>query len=816
MEALLLYVELDKADPILDDILAGLSNKLPKIVASTLAALTALYHAYGVKIVEPKPALKSLPRMFGHADKNVRAEASKLAEELYRWLREAMKPLFWDELKPVQQQDLEKLFEGVKAQPPPKQDRLQRSQQAAAEKAAAAQEEGGAAEEEGFDEPVEEVGAFDLAEPVDVIGKAPADFSESMASSKWKDRKDALDALYAAANTPRIKDGHFDEIVGLLAKTMKDANVQCVTTAANCIECLAKGLQRSFAKYRGRVMAPVLERLKDKKLADPLGQALDAIVGSTSLSDCLEDILEFLKHKNPQVKAETLKLLIRSLRTTRDAPSKEETKSIAGVATKLLTESTEATRTGGAEVLGTLMKIMGERAMAPYMESIDNIRKDKIKEYHDAAVVKAKDKPKPVAAPKAVPTTQKRPATTKKVAPGLKPPTKRPTTPQSSKPVSSTSSPGPSKPAGRGIPSKLGTLPKTSGLSAPKSKLPGAGPAPRLTSPRRTITPHSEDDQAITAPPTNQKPTNRGLAGRPLGKPSASTLSSPPRPAAAQQPSLSDADLAELASLRSSHTELQDTISDLRSTTQKLTSQIHELQHSNAQLIEDHTRDVLSIKAKETQLVRARSDAEAAEQGVSRLQRENERLKRELNRSVRSAGDSQSPSSSGPNDRIGGAGNNNADTAGSRMRASGLDDDPSGIYRDNLTASTSSTSLERHDTSRPAPSRRGWSGGLGSPSEEKENSERWGIDGVNGGGGGRKGAPSDGARPGGGANGDADEQGKPVENWKRAAEVTSQLKARIEQMKVCSFCFPPSFPPSPRQRSSTIPGRIETDQDSCD
>ena len=32
---------------------------------------------------------------------------------------------------------------------------------------------------------------------------------------------------------------------------------------------------------------------------------------------------------------------------------------------------------------------------------------------------------------------------------------------------------------------------------------------------------------------------------------------------------------------------------------------------------------------------------------------------------------------------------------------------------------------------------------------------------------------------------DGSSNGEPVENWKRAAEVTSQLKARIEQMKVC-------------------------------
>jgi len=54
------------------------------------------------------------------------------------------------------------------------------------------------------------------------------------------------------------------------------------------------------------------------------------------------------------------------------------------------------------------------------------------------------------------------------------------------------------------------------------------------------------------------------------------------------------------------------------------------LKNQNAQLIEDHTRDVLSIKAKETQLVRARSDCEAAEAMCGQLRREMERLKRAL------------------------------------------------------------------------------------------------------------------------------------------------------------------------------------------
>ena len=750
MEALLLYVELDKADPILDDIHQGLTNKQPKIVASTLAALTALYHAYGVKIVEPKPALKALPKAFGHADKNVRAEASNLASELYRWLREAMKPLFWEELKPVQQQDLEKLFEGIKSQPPPKQERLLRTQQATTEQAAASQNDGAAVQEEEVQEEEAEVQAFDLAEPVDVLSRIPADFHEKMASAKWKDRKEALDALYEVANAPRIKEGHFDEVLAVLAKSMRDANVAVVTVAANCVDVLAKGLQRSFAKYRSKIMPPILERLKEKKqsVADSLGQALDSTVSSTSLSECLEDILEFLKHKNPQVKAETLKLLIRSLKTTREAPSIAETQSIAEAATRLLTESTEATRSGGAEALGTLMKIMGERAMAPYMENIDNVRKTKIKEYYDSAQVRAKVKPKAAAPPsKFAPATQKRPATSKKSVPALKPPVKRASTPTSEK-VSA--SPALKPVAGKPMPSKLGNLPK-SNLTAPsagvKKKLPGAGPPPSVPSPRRTITPHSEDESA-PAPKLG-----RGLAGRPLGKPPPAASATSP----AARPSALDAtDRAEIEELRSDKDRLSRTNDDLRNQTSKLTSQIHELQNQNAQLIEDHTRDVLSIKAKETQLVRARSDAEAAESMVQRLQRENERLKRELSRTVRQS-------------------------AGSPLSSS-----EDQIYRDNSSSNGASTysqhhpGLDRYDSHR---SERGRSY-MGSPSEEKENGGF--VDGV----GGKKDRHgevicSNNSGDGVGGQEGFDESGKPVENWKRAAEVTSQLKARIEQMKVC-------------------------------
>ena len=757
-----------------------LSNKQPKIIAANLFALTAIYHAYGVKIVDPKPALKALTKLFGHADKNVRAESSNLVVELYRWLREGMKPLFWNDLKPVQQQDLEKLFEKVKQEEPPAQERLLRSQQAKA--AAPAQPDAIEVEEDVVEESVG-IDAFDLAEPVDVCSQIPANFHENIASKKWSDRKDALDAFFAIANVPRIKDGPFDEVIAAFAKCMKDANVGVVTLAANSVEALAKGLRRGFAKYRSRIMSPMLERLKEKKqaVADALGAALDAVFVSTNLSECLEEILEFLKNKNPQVKLETLRFLIRCLKTTRDAPSKAETKLIADAATKLLTESTEVTRSGGAEILGTLMKIMGERQMAQYLEGLDDIRKTKIKEYFDAAEVKAKDKPKPVAPPPKAAAAPQKKVLGKKPTAGIK---KSASAPRAPSPQAEEPPPEPKPAAPRTIPSKLGGPPKSL-LTAPSGGLklqkrvigPGAAAASAFASPKRNVSsPDVDDDPPTPIPKIGLG--GRGLAGRPLGKPAPAPIDPVPSATAA---GMTPAERAELEDLRAEKHRLQHLVDDMRAEKSKLASQINELQNQNAQLIEDHTRDVLSIKAKETQLVRARSDAEAAEQTVAKQSRELDRMKRELSRAVRAA--SPTPYGDG----------------------SGSD----GIYRDNTApnsnANISSNKGPDHYNRNNAETRDrdgGYQRGVArsymtSPSEEKENggleagaqkiNPPMGMNG-NGNANGRGESPAREREVQGNVNGNgnaAGVHGEPVESWRRAAEVTSQLKARIEQMKVC-------------------------------
>ncbi|CAE6995774.1 hypothetical protein P3342_000201 [Pyrenophora teres f. teres] len=758
LEALMLYIETDKPDPVIEELLPVLGNKQPKVIAATLDALTQIYHAYGCKTIEPKQVLKLLPKVYGHADKNVRAKAQELTVEFYRWLKDAMKPLFWNDLKPVQQQDLDKLFEKVKDEPPPKQERLLRSQQAAKEAAIAAP--GGDDEDE-----EEEDAAIDLEpeyEAVDVFAKIPKDFSDKLASSKWKDRKETLDEVQKALDHPRIAEGPFDELIRGFAKSMKDANIAVVITAANCVELLAKGLKKSFQKYRKDVMNAMMERLKEKKatVTDAIGAALDASFASTSFQDCLEEILEFLKHKNPQVKLESSKFLIRCLKNTREAPNPEQAKAIAEASTKLLTESQEVQRSAGAETLGTLWKIMGDRIMNAHLDGLDEIRKTKIKEFFDAAEVKSKYKPKAAPAPKpaaAAPTKKpmgKRPAPggVKKAAPAPKPapppPAEEPSAPLEPKP---TSRPAPklgAKP-GLGGPSRLGGLKKPgSGLAAP--------------SPRKSVVSPPPEEEAPPPPP--KFGAGRGLAGRPLGKPAAEPVAAAP---VSQAPTgLSLVERAELDELRAEVERVRRQNEDLRSERTKLTSQIHELQNQNAQLIEDHTRDVLSIKAKETQLVRARSDFEASEQTVQNQRREMDRLKRELSRQVRAS----SPPASDVADQIFADNGNGAQFGDSGYGSRGMHARRERSFANGPT-SPGGDGKENFDSfSRP--------GSVLSGKLSPRLDGASGMSSISSRGGGRMSPAENGFSHRG-----QSQAASGAESWKRAAEVTQNLKQRIEMMK---------------------------------
>lgn len=95
----------------------------------------------------------------------------------------------------------------------------------------------------------------------------------------------------------------------------------------------------------------------------------------------------------------------RCMLTTKTPPSSAQIKPLSDGLATLLGDGVESVRNESAESLGVLMKIVGERAMNPVLEPLDDLRKAKVKEAFDKAVVKCKvgGAPAPRAPPKAEP-----------------------------------------------------------------------------------------------------------------------------------------------------------------------------------------------------------------------------------------------------------------------------------------------------------------------------------------------------------------------------------------------------------------------------
>ncbi|CAO1622080.1 unnamed protein product [Sympodiomycopsis kandeliae] len=413
IELVLLYAENEDvmgSEGLVMDVIAGLTAKQPKLVAGTVSALKELVKEFGPKQVSPKAILKKLPDVFAHSDKTVRSEGSLLAQELHRYLGPALDPTI-DSLKDIQAKELRAQFEEIDragaGKPLPPRNLL--SQKAAAEAAAvatagagassSADVDGSAAGEAGIsgDADEGEFDAYEMAEPVDPMKAKewPSNFDDQVKAAKWSERKEAFEAAKnVLANNIKLEPGNsFDNFVdACVERIRKDATVHVWLMACQCLEAAAKGMRTGFAKYRERTMPPMLEKYKEKKAStvEVLSNTLDAIFQTVSFGDILEDVLAAAKHKNPNVKTESIRYLARCLRETRKPPAKGDIKPIADALLAACSDGSGDVRDAGTQGMGTLMKLIGERPMNSYVDQLDDIKKAKVQEEFKNAIVKVK------------------------------------------------------------------------------------------------------------------------------------------------------------------------------------------------------------------------------------------------------------------------------------------------------------------------------------------------------------------------------------------------------------------------------------------
>ncbi|XP_072518967.1 cytoskeleton-associated protein 5 isoform X2 [Salminus brasiliensis] len=382
----LMYVEIEKAEIVQDELIKGLDNKNPKIVVACIETLRKALSEFGSKIITLKPVVKVLQKLFESREKAVRDEAKLLAVEIYKWIRDALRtPL--QNINSVQLKELEeewvKLPTGV-----PKQSRFLRSQQDLKAKFEQQQATGGD-EGDGDDdeEPDVRVDPYELLEAVDILSKIPKDFYEKIEAKKWQERKEALEAVEALTKNPKLESGDYGDLVRALKKVVgKDANVMLVTLAAKCLAGLATGLRKKFGTYAGHVVPTFLEKFKEKKpqVVQALQEAIDAVFLTTTLQNISEDVLAVMDNKNPSIKQQASLFLARSFsHCTPTTLPKSVLKPLCAAFLKQVNDSAPEVRDAAFEALGTAMKVVGEKAVNPFLADLDKLKLDKIKECAD-------------------------------------------------------------------------------------------------------------------------------------------------------------------------------------------------------------------------------------------------------------------------------------------------------------------------------------------------------------------------------------------------------------------------------------------------
>ncbi|XP_066503384.1 cytoskeleton-associated protein 5-A-like isoform X2 [Hoplias malabaricus] len=381
----LMYVEIEKAEAVQEELLKGLDNKNPKIALACVEVLRRAVGEFGSKIISLKPVVKVLPKLFESREKAVRDEAKLLAVEVYRWIRDALRPPLQN-INSVLLKELEEEWAKLPTSAP-RQSRFLRSQQDLRAKFEQQQQNGGGDEgDDGEDseEAAPAVDAYELLEAVEILSKLPKDFFEKIEAKKWQERKEALDALESLTKNPKLESGEYGDVVKALNKVIgKDSNVMLVTIAAKCVAGLAAGLRKKFAVYAGHLVPTILEKFKEKKaqVVQALQEAVDAVFLSTTLQHVSEDVLAVMDSKNPSVKQQASLFLSRSFRhCTPSTLPKSLLKPLCSALLKQVNDSAPEVRDAAFEALGTAMKVVGERAVNPFLADLDKIRVDKIKE----------------------------------------------------------------------------------------------------------------------------------------------------------------------------------------------------------------------------------------------------------------------------------------------------------------------------------------------------------------------------------------------------------------------------------------------------
>ncbi|CAJ0605322.1 unnamed protein product [Cylicocyclus nassatus] len=234
---------------------------------------------------------------------------------------------------------------------------------------------------------------WDLLDEVDVIALWPNEHKKNVQSSKWLERKEALEVLSQLIEKhPRLSTSSmtiYGETMDELKKIVaRDSNINVVIAALHVLKNLAFGLRKCFACFIPMIWPVILDKAKDKKstVRDALAEALDAVSATCDANRLSKDLCEHLSKPSPQSKQCLCSFLYRYFIRQETLPI-DFAKAVLPIVVKLTTDSDPTVRDAACSSLGSAQRLLGN-GLDAFLGSLrgEKAKMEKIEEYREAAI----------------------------------------------------------------------------------------------------------------------------------------------------------------------------------------------------------------------------------------------------------------------------------------------------------------------------------------------------------------------------------------------------------------------------------------------
>lgn len=389
-EALLSLVEHGFAEQVIAAESKRYLHKVPKAALAAVDATLDALSQFGPAVVPPK---QILPELLAAAEKakdaKVRNAAKDIVFELAKWVgREQVRSSTLPKLREAQRTEIEAHWEKTPEESKSVPTRLthQQRKQHAVESATSPKQ----APAQGNAAPAPQPAAhqidldldddYDSLPAVDLATQLPRDFASKVDATKWSERRDALQALKAAAGKSKADASKLADIVAALKKVIsKDSNAACVAEACACASALAFSARKGFREPAKQVLLPLcISKLKDKNSAvqREASAAMDAIQKWTlSLKDTADTIAGALAATNPQEKQLTLAWLTKQVSGQSSAELKRVHETLLPPIAALTADATPAVRDAAVSALAAFASVGGgTTAISKHLAKLDERR----------------------------------------------------------------------------------------------------------------------------------------------------------------------------------------------------------------------------------------------------------------------------------------------------------------------------------------------------------------------------------------------------------------------------------------------------------